>query len=236
PGASPCAPRHFDRQFRGDTLHPAILEILDDMGLADPLHRLPHAKVEGGTLVTSRGLRAILELRRVKTRFPYIMIIPQEKLLDFLAAEAQKYPSFRLVMGANVQRLIEEDRVVRGVRYRMPDGSHDVRPLLTLVPDGRFSRIRPLAGFRPVPTSPPFNVLWFRLPRLADDIRAFAPTATFAEAPMQPPTGDAPAGEEFRMLARGSGYPQPWLGGQVRGRRGHVVGGMRRRPERPASH
>jgi 2-polyprenyl-6-methoxyphenol hydroxylase-like FAD-dependent oxidoreductase len=25
----------FDRQFRGDTLHPAILEILDQIGLAD---------------------------------------------------------------------------------------------------------------------------------------------------------------------------------------------------------
>src|SRR5262245_66128055 len=68
------AHQDFDRQFRGDTLHPAILEILDDMGLADPLHRLPHAKVEGGTLLTSRGLRTILELRRVKPRFPYIMI------------------------------------------------------------------------------------------------------------------------------------------------------------------
>ena len=222
------AHQDFDRQFRGDTLHPAILEILDDMGLADPLHRLPHAKVDGGTLLTSRGLRTILELRRVKTRFPYIMIIPQEKLLDFLAAEAQKYPSFRLVMGANVQRLIEEDRVVRGVCYRMPDGWHDVRAVLTVGADGRFSRIRHLAGFRPVTTSPPFNILWFRLPRLADDIRAFAPTATFAEAPMQPPTGDAPAGEEFRMLARGSGYPQPWLGVQVRAGRGHMLAAIDR--------
>src|SRR5215472_5577853 len=48
------AHQDFDRQFRGDTLHPAILEILDQMGLADPLHRLPHAKLEGGTLLTSR--------------------------------------------------------------------------------------------------------------------------------------------------------------------------------------
>src|SRR5712692_10629264 len=43
----------FNRQFRGDTLHPAILEILDDIGLADPLHRLPHTKLEGGAFMTT---------------------------------------------------------------------------------------------------------------------------------------------------------------------------------------
>lgn len=34
----------FERDFRGDTLHPAILEILDEIGVADRLHELPHVK------------------------------------------------------------------------------------------------------------------------------------------------------------------------------------------------
>jgi 2-polyprenyl-6-methoxyphenol hydroxylase-like FAD-dependent oxidoreductase len=79
----------FDRQFRGDTLHPAILEILDQIGLTDRLHQVRHAKVEGGTILTAGGPRAFMDFRRVKTRFPYIMLIPQEEFLDFLAAEAQ---------------------------------------------------------------------------------------------------------------------------------------------------
>src|SRR5262249_26684477 len=37
----------FDRQFRGDTVHPAILEVLDQLGLAERLHRLPHVKFFG---------------------------------------------------------------------------------------------------------------------------------------------------------------------------------------------
>src|SRR5712692_10000501 len=179
------AHQDFDRQFRGDTLHPAILEILDDIGLADRLHQLPHAKLEGAGLLTARGPRTIFNLGWVKTRFPYVMIIPQESFLDFLATEAQKYPSFRLKMGANVQRLIEEDGVVRGVRYQAPGGWHEVRAVLTIGADGRFSQIRHLAGLRPVTTSPPFNTLWFRLPRLAEDSDSFASTVTFAQGQMQ---------------------------------------------------
>jgi 2-polyprenyl-6-methoxyphenol hydroxylase-like FAD-dependent oxidoreductase len=40
----------FDRDFRGDTLHPSILEILDQIGLAEPLHRLRHKRIYGPTL------------------------------------------------------------------------------------------------------------------------------------------------------------------------------------------
>lgn len=39
----------------------------------------------------------------LKTRYPYITMLPQVKFLEFITQEAQKYPSFHLVMGANVQ-------------------------------------------------------------------------------------------------------------------------------------
>src|SRR6266852_2345741 len=41
------AHKDFDREFRGDTIHPSILEILDQIGLAEPLHKLRHVKVFG---------------------------------------------------------------------------------------------------------------------------------------------------------------------------------------------
>ncbi len=224
----------FDRHFRGDTLHPAILEILDQIGLAERLHQLPHAKVEGGALPTERGLRTIFNLAWIRTRFPYIMLMPQEKFLEFLAAEAQKYPSFRLVMGANVQRLIEEGGTIRGVRYRTADGWHDVRALLTIGADGRFSMIRRLAGLRPVITAPPFNILWFRLPRLPEDTQAFGPVATFAEEsaigrnPVSRRDRVWSAADGFPVVARGRGFPQPWLGIQGRICRGHMMVGIDR--------
>jgi 2-polyprenyl-6-methoxyphenol hydroxylase-like FAD-dependent oxidoreductase len=131
-------------------------------------------------------------------------------------------------MGANVQRLIEERAAIRGVRYRALDGWHEVRAVLTVGADGRFSMIRRLAGLRPVTTSPPFNILWFRLPRLPDDTQAFAPTATFSEASRQGAKNRRPEAEGFRILARGSGYPQPWLGLQGRIYRGQMLVGIDR--------
>jgi len=166
------AHKDFDRDFRGDTIHPSVMEILDEIGLAKPLHQLRHAKVYGPTIQAADGPFSPIDLRRLKTRFPYIMLIPQARFLGFITEEAKKYPQFRLVMRANVQRLIEEAGVVRGARYLGPDGWHEIRALLTVGADGRFSFIRHLAGFEPIKTSPPMDVLWFRLPRLPEDPEA----------------------------------------------------------------
>src|SRR5919205_740247 len=40
----------FDRDFRGDTLHPSILEVMDEIGLAEHLLALPHAKVSSASI------------------------------------------------------------------------------------------------------------------------------------------------------------------------------------------
>lgn len=163
----------FDREFRGDTLHPAILEILDQIGLADALHRLPHVKLCGPSIVSDGRVRRLFDFARLNTRYPYIMLMPQERFLEFLAAEAAKLPAFRLVMRANVQRLIDEHGVIRGVRYRGPDGWHEVRATLTVGADGRFSRVRHLAGIEPKVVSAPMELFWFRLPRLPGDDTEF---------------------------------------------------------------
>lgn len=164
---------NFDRDFRGDTLHPAILEILDQIGLAAPLHDLPHVKWFGPSVVTERGLVPLVDFRRLKTKFPYIMLVAQELFLEFLAKEAAKYPHFRLIMRARVQQLIEEDGEVCGVRFRAGDSDawHEVRAPLTVGADGRFSRVRQLAGIEPIVLSDPMELLWFRLPRVPGDER-----------------------------------------------------------------
>ncbi len=75
-------------------------------------------------------------------------------------------------MGANVQRLIVEGGEVRGVCYRGPDGRwHEVRADLTVGADGRFSKLRQLAGLVPVRAGSPIDLLWLRLPRSPADAR-----------------------------------------------------------------
>ncbi len=159
----------FDRDFRGDTIHPGILEVLDQIGLADRLLALPHTELR--TMVArSNGTEIpIADFRLLRNKFPFINFMLQVEFLDFIVAEARRYPAFHLVMNANVQELIERDSIVRGVRYQGLDGWHEVRALLTVGADGRFSRVRHLVGFEPHETSAPIDVIWFRLPRKPGD-------------------------------------------------------------------
>jgi 2-polyprenyl-6-methoxyphenol hydroxylase-like FAD-dependent oxidoreductase len=159
----------FDREFRGDTLHPSVMEIMDQLGLADRLLELQHTEARSFTLQTVSGPFTPVDFSRVDTKFPYITMMPQTSFLEFITGEAKRYPNFRLVMEARVRELIEEDDVIRGVRYEAEDGPHEVRAVLTVGADGRGSRVRRLAGFEPVKTSPPMDVLWFKLPREEGD-------------------------------------------------------------------
>src|SRR5215470_13602627 len=102
----------FDREFRGDTVHPSTLEILDQIGLADKLHEIPHTKVSGPTLQFADGPFTPFNLGRLKTRFPYILMVAQSHFLDFITQEAAKYPSFKLRMHAQAQQLLVEEGAV----------------------------------------------------------------------------------------------------------------------------
>ncbi len=157
----------FDRDFRGDSLHPAIMQVLDELGLADQLLELPHRKLRQATLSASPPIT--IDLSRLPGRFPYITLMPQAQFLDFLTTQAARHPAFQLVMRANVRELIDQDGIVRGVRYHAPDSVHEVRATLTVGADGRFSQTRRLSGLTAVTTASSIDVLWLRLPRLPDD-------------------------------------------------------------------
>lgn len=161
----------FDRDFRGDTIHPGVMEVLDQIGLADRLLELPHTELQTMSARAHGEDIPVADFRLLHNKFPFVNFMPQAEFLDFIVRAARRYPTFRLVMNANVQELIEQDGIVRGVRYQGLDGWHEVRALLTVGADGRFSRIRHLAGFEPIQTASPIDVLWFRLPRQPSDGR-----------------------------------------------------------------
>jgi len=161
--------KDFDREFRGDTIHPSVMEIMDQLGLAEKLLEIPHTKVHRLTIQNSENSATLADFTTLKTKYPYITVLPQVKFLEFITNEAKRYPNFQLVMGANVQELVEENGRIQGVRYRGHGGYHEVRASLTVGADGRFSKVRQLAGFEVIKTSPPMDILWFRLPRTQED-------------------------------------------------------------------
>ncbi|MBC1239050.1 FAD-dependent oxidoreductase [Nostoc sp. 2RC] len=163
------AHKDFDRDFRGDTIHPSVMEIMEELELSDRLLQLPHTKIRRLSIQTPEDSVTLADFSHLKTQYPYITMLPQVKFLEFITQEAQKYPSFHLVMGANVHELITENGVVHGVRYRGGGGWHEVRAILTVGADGRHSRLRNLGEFESIDTSPPMDVLWFRLPRQPED-------------------------------------------------------------------
>lgn len=163
------AHQHFNRAFRGNTISPAIMQVLAELGLAERLLQLQHAKIRDFTVATEHGTLRFADFRRLKTAYPYVTMLPQDRFLEFIIAEAQRYPHFRLELGAPVESLVIGVGAVEGVRYRRPEGLHEIRARLTIGADGRFSRMRRLAGFEPIEAAPPMDVFWFTLPRRADD-------------------------------------------------------------------
>jgi 2-polyprenyl-6-methoxyphenol hydroxylase-like FAD-dependent oxidoreductase len=95
--------------------------------------------------------------------------MPQWDFLDYVTGEAKRYPNFSLEMEAEAKELILEDGIVRGVRYETPEDPREVRALLTVAADGRSSPFREQAGLKMVRTSPPIDVLWFKLSRCDGD-------------------------------------------------------------------
>ena len=113
----------FNREFRGDTIHPAILQLLDEIGLADGLlSTVAHTRLRRFATPISGRVPLVLDFGNLRSRFSFMAFMRQADFLEFLATEAGRYPSFRLVMGANARELIEEEGVVRGVRYQAADG------------------------------------------------------------------------------------------------------------------
>jgi 2-polyprenyl-6-methoxyphenol hydroxylase-like FAD-dependent oxidoreductase len=145
------------------------MEILASVGLVEGVLKLRHAKVRRFILQTGERRETFADFSRLKTPYPYVLMVPQARFLEFVAAEAGRYPNFRLVMGARVKKLIWEGGVVRGVRFGGEEGTHEVRAGLTVGADGRFSRLRKLAGLERIGGSSPMDVFWFNLPREKDD-------------------------------------------------------------------
>jgi 2-polyprenyl-6-methoxyphenol hydroxylase-like FAD-dependent oxidoreductase len=150
----------FFRDFRGDTVHPSTMEILDQLGMLQRFLKRPHNEVDGAQLRIAGREWTIGDLTHLHTPAPFIAMMPQWDFLDFLREEARAFPGFHLEMEAPVAGFIEEkDRVV-GVR--LVDG-RELRAHLTIAADGRSSIVRTMLPVQDL--GAPMDVFWFRIPK-----------------------------------------------------------------------
>ena len=159
----------FLRDFRGDTVHPSTLELMHELGVLDAFLTRPHQKLrEIGGDIDGQRVR-IADFSHLPTACKFVALMPQWDFLDFLADEARKYPTFRLLMNAEAIDVLRADGRVTGVRAKTPDGEVDVEATLTIGADGRHSVVRDRAGLTVETFGAPIDVLWMRLSRHETD-------------------------------------------------------------------
>ncbi|RDH76965.1 FAD-dependent oxidoreductase [Mycolicibacterium moriokaense] len=158
----------FLRDFRGDTVHPVTLRLLDELGVFGQFDQLPQSHVERGRFEVGGRLVTMVDFRRLNMPHPYVAMVPQWDLLDLIAEIGSKEPTFTLRMRSEVTGLVRAGGRVTGVRYTDPDGSGELSADLVIGCDGRTSVVRRDAGL-PIRDYPvPFDAWWFRLPRHED--------------------------------------------------------------------
>ncbi|TYO67208.1 FAD-dependent oxidoreductase [Bradyrhizobium hipponense] len=159
----------FFRDFRGDTVHPSTLQVMDELGLIDGFLKLPHQRLQtmdglfGGTPVR------IADLSRLRTKYPFIAFMPQWDFLNFLREAGQRFASLKVMMDTEAVDLIRRGETIAGVRATTPDGAIDIEADLTIACDGRHSIVRERAGLEVEEIGAPMDVLWFRAGRNADE-------------------------------------------------------------------
>jgi 2-polyprenyl-6-methoxyphenol hydroxylase-like FAD-dependent oxidoreductase len=159
----------FFRDFRGDTVHPSTLQVMDELGLIDGFLKLPHQqlqKMDGKFGATS--IR-IADLGRLKVKYPFIAFMPQWDFLNFLREAGRRFTALKVMMNAGATDIIwSGDRVV-GVLADTQDGPVEIRADLTVGCDGRHSMVRERARLEVKEIGAPMDVLWFRAGKRADE-------------------------------------------------------------------
>ncbi|SDM96339.1 FAD-dependent oxidoreductase [Allokutzneria albata] len=160
----------FLRDFRGDTVHPSTLTLLDELGLGERFEQVPHRKVDRMQVMLDSGIAPFGDLSRIPGKHKHIAFVPQWDFLDLIAAAGKEEPTFTLRMSTSVTRLVKRGGKVAGVEYRTADGrTGELHADLVVACDGRHSTARTGAGLKSRSFGVPMDVWWFGLPRKADD-------------------------------------------------------------------
>jgi 2-polyprenyl-6-methoxyphenol hydroxylase-like FAD-dependent oxidoreductase len=161
----------FLRDFRGDTVHPSTLSVMDELGLLDEFLKLPHQKLSRIAAQFGEERVEIADFSHLPVRSRFIAFMPQWDFLNFLAAQGKRYPAFTVHMRAEATGLIEEGGRVVGVHAIVDGNPQDIRADLVVGADGRHSIVRDGAGLPLKALGAPIDVLWFRLARRPNDAR-----------------------------------------------------------------
>jgi 2-polyprenyl-6-methoxyphenol hydroxylase-like FAD-dependent oxidoreductase len=159
----------FFRDFRGDTVHPSTLQVMDELGLIEGFLKLPHQQLHKMDGKFGDASIRIADLSRLKVKYPFIAFMPQWDFLNFLRESGKKFASLKVLMNADATDLIWSGNAVAGVKADTPDGLVEIHADLTIGCDGRHSIVRERAKLELKNIGAPMDVLWFRAGKGANE-------------------------------------------------------------------
>src|SRR5438094_5383476 len=159
----------FNRDFRGDTIHPSTLELMHELGLLDEFLKQPHQEVRELRGVINGQTVPIADFTRLPTRCKFMAFMPQWDFLNFISTHAKEFPTFQLLMQHEVVDLKFDQQRVIGVRTKTPGGELEIRDDLIIGADGRPSIVQARAGLERQEFGVPIDVLWMRISKKQDD-------------------------------------------------------------------
>jgi len=119
--------KDFLRDFRGDTIHPSTLNVMDELGLLDAFLKLPHQPVVRFSAQFGDQRVQVADFSHLPVRCGFIAMMPQWDFLDFLAKQGRRYPNFTVLMSAEATGLIEEGGRVCGIHTMVDGAPRDIR-------------------------------------------------------------------------------------------------------------
>ncbi|MEP5485734.1 MAG: FAD-dependent oxidoreductase [Parasphingorhabdus sp.] len=151
----------FLRDFRGDTVHPSTLELFHQMDMLDDLLALPHSRLDQASIhIAGRQMKA-LDFRHLPVAAPYIAMMPQWDLLNFIATKAKQYSGFDLRMKTEaVDLCYDKSGRVSGIVTKTGDV---LDAKLVIAADGRRSVLRGKAELPLRIIGAPMDIFWFRV-------------------------------------------------------------------------
>src|SRR6266480_6546005 len=85
--------KDFYRDFRGDTIHPSTLELMQELDLLEEFLEQPHQKLAELRGVINGQTVPIADFSRLPTHCKFIAFMPQWDFLNFLSSHAKRFPS-----------------------------------------------------------------------------------------------------------------------------------------------
>lgn len=164
----------FFRDFRGDTVHPSTLQVMDELGLIDDFLKIKHDRVQRMDGYFGRHKLRFADIGRTGAKYPFIAFMPQWDFLDFLRDKAARYPHLRVMMRTEATGLVWSDDAVTGVRAMTEQGAIEISADLVVACDGRHSVVRPAARLDVADIGAPMDILWFRVAKGQETESVFA--------------------------------------------------------------